>query len=109
MTVSPLVALEHLERLYKHGFRDAVTDTALVRLVTSQVARDEVALRDLERDLSELEHQYGMSTQDFVEQWQSGRMDDSADFMDWNALHKMAEQVRARLDLLRSEPEPESA
>lgn len=108
MTVStPLETLRNLEQLYKRGFRDNITDAALLKVASSQVARDEAVLRDLERDLSELEQQYGMSSQEFHQRWTTGQMDDTADFMDWNALYQMAHEVRERLELLRGQPTSE--
>lgn len=102
MTIStPLETLRNLEQLYKRGFRDNITDAALLKVASSQVARDEAVLRDLERDLTELEQQYGMSSQEFHQRWTAGQMDDTADFMDWHALYQMAHEVRERLELLR--------
>ena len=101
MTTSPLVTLQNLEQIYKRGFRDPVTDAALLKIASSQAARDEVVLRDLERDLLEFEQQYELSSQEFDRRWQAGEMADTADFMDWNALYQMAEQIRERLHLLR--------
>lgn len=104
MTVcTPLETLRNLEQLYKRGFRDNITDAALLKVVSSQVARDEAVLRDLERDLSELEQQYGMSSQEFHQRWAAGQRDDMADFMDWNAPYQMAHEVRERLELLRGQ------
>ena len=107
MAVStPLEALQTLEQLYQRGFRDAVTDAALLKIASGQAARDEATLRDLERDQLELEQQYGMSSEDFFQQWVAGEMPDTADFMDWNALYQMAHEVRERLELLRGHTEP---
>jgi hypothetical protein len=97
----PLVTLQNLEQIYKRGFRDPVTDAALLKVASSQAARDEVVLRDLERDLQELEEQCGMPSDEFYQQWQAGQMADSADYMDWNALYRMMLEVRERLELLR--------
>jgi len=103
MTSSPLVALRNLEQLYAHGFRDTLTDAALLRVASSQAARDQVVLRDLERDLNDLELQYEMSSDEFFQRWQAGEMADTADFMDWNALYQMVREVRERLELLQGE------
>jgi len=100
---SPLVALRKLGQLYERGFRDRVTDAALLKIASSQATRDEAVLRDLERDLGGLEQQYGMSSEEFFRCWQTGEMADTADFMDWNALYQMACEIRERLQLLRSE------
>jgi hypothetical protein len=99
---NPLVALKNLEQLYERGFRDPVTDAALLKVASSQATRDEAVLRDLEHDLQELEKQYGLSSEEFYRRWQAGEMGDDADYVDWSALHQMATEVRARLELLRS-------
>ena len=102
---SPLAALRNLEQLYERGFRDRLTDAALLRVAAGQAARDEAVLCDLEHDLGKLEQQYKMSSQEFFQRWRDGEMADTADFMDWNALYQMAREVRERLELLRGETE----
>jgi hypothetical protein len=99
-SLTPIDALKSLEHLYEHGFRDTVTDAALLKIASSQAARDEIALRDLERDLSELEQQYNMASDEFYERWTAGKIEDKIDFMDWSALYQMANEVRHRLVLL---------
>ncbi|HOU15128.1 MAG TPA: hypothetical protein PKZ84_18620 [Anaerolineae bacterium] len=103
---TPLATVRNLERLYTRGFRDRVTDSALLKVAMSQIARDETVLRDLERDLADLEQQYQMSSEVFYQRWQAGQLGDAADFMDWNALYQMACQVRDRLNVLRDESTP---
>jgi len=76
---------------------------ALQTVVHSQIARDEAMLRDLVRDLAELEAQYAMSSEMFHTRWSAGELDDSADFMDWHVLYKMAAEVRERVALLKGE------
>ncbi len=105
-TSTPLDLLRNLEQLYQRGFRDPVTDAALLKIASSQAARDETTLRDLERDLSELEQQYQMASQEFFRRWVAGEMADTADFMDWNALYQMAQEIYERLKLLRGQIEP---
>jgi hypothetical protein len=100
---NPVIAVQNLERLYSRGFRDTVTDAALLKVASSQAARDTAVLRDLDRDLKEFEQQYGLSSTEFFQLWQEGKMADSADFMDWNALYKMACEVRQRLAFLQGE------
>lgn len=102
-TLAPLRVLRNLTRLYEYGFQDRVTDTALLKVARSQMARDEAALRDLERDLRDFEQQYQLNSSEFFRRWQAGEMDDTADFMEWNVLYQMALDVRERLQLLQSE------
>ncbi|MCJ7548839.1 MAG: hypothetical protein MUQ30_04060 [Anaerolineae bacterium] len=100
---TPVTTLRNLQHLYGQGFRDEVTDTALQKVVNSQIARDQITLRDLERDLAELEAQYAMPSETFHSRWLAGELDDSADFMDWHVLCEMVAEVRKRVALLKSE------
>ncbi len=93
-------AVSVLDKLYATGFSDPVTDAILQKAVDSHTSRDRIVLRDVERDLTELEMQYGMSSASFYERWQVGDLDDTADFMDWSALYEMAASIRQRLRLL---------
>lgn len=102
---TPLTTLRNFERLYTRGFRDRVTDSALLKVAMSQIARDEAVLRDLERDLADFEEQYKMSSKVFYKRWQTGELGDAADFMDWSALYQMACEVHERLELLRDKPQ----
>ena len=99
--LTPLDALRNLEKLYKQGFRDSVTDAALIRIASSQAARDRSVLNDLERDLQEMEKRYQMSSAEFFQRWKSGDLPDTADFMDWNAIYQMATEIRHRLEMLQ--------
>lgn len=94
-----------LERLYAAGFSDPVIDTVLQKAVENQANRDEVVLRDLERDMVDLENQYATSSDVFYKQWQVGELPDTADLMEWSALYQMAQRIRERLNLLRGKTE----
>lgn len=100
---TPVATLRSLKRLYDQGFRDEVTDTALQKIVDSQIARDEATLRDLEDDLAELEAKYGMTSELFHQQWLAGELDDTADFFEWHAFYEMYVECRNRVALLKGE------
>lgn len=98
-----LGAVVALERLYASGFRDSVTDAVLRKTLASQISREQTLLRELERDLSEFENQYGMSSEVFFDLWEAGELDDTADLMEWNGLYRMTERSRERLRLMTVE------
>ena len=100
---TPVTTLRNLQHLYDQGFRDEVTDTALQKIVNSQIARDQATLRDLERDLAELEAQCAMPSEMFHTRWSAGELNDSADFIDWHVLYEMVAEARGRVALLKSE------
>ena len=96
-----LEKIRGLEQIYIKGYEDSFLDNALQKIISHQLARDQADLWVLQRDLAELERRYGISSEEFYGRFQAGQMSDEADFMEWNALYKMATKLRNRLSILR--------
>jgi len=94
-----LEKIRSLEQIYIKGYEDSFLDNALRKIISHQLARDQADLQVLQRDLAELE----MSSEEFYERFQAGQMSDEADFMEWNALYKMATKLRNRLGILQGQ------
>jgi len=102
MTVSAsLHDLERIRQLYSAGFSDTFLDNVLRRVIDRQVARDETDLQWVNAALVQFESQYGLTSDEFWQRFQAGRMSDTADFMEWNVLCKMRQRITARLRILR--------
>ncbi|MCI0478448.1 MAG: hypothetical protein L0Y55_19570 [Anaerolineales bacterium] len=93
--------LTRLEQLYAAGFHDSFLDNALRKMIARQIARDEADLTRLTPALAEFERATGMSSDEFWRRYQAGKMADTADAMEWNALCKMRQRIMARLEILR--------
>jgi hypothetical protein len=101
MTVSTTLRdLDRLKQLYTAGFQDTFLDSALRKIIDSQIARDEADLRRVNEALEQFECQHGLSSDEFWRRFQSGQMADTADFMEWNAFCKMKQRIIARLRIL---------
>jgi hypothetical protein len=98
-----LEKIRSLEQIYVEGYEDSFLDNALQKIISHQLARDQADLQVLQQDLAELERQYGISSEEFYERFQAGQMSDEADFMEWNALYKMAAKLRTRLGILQGQ------
>ena len=94
-----LEKIRSLEQIYIKGYEDSFLDNALRKIISHQLVRDQADLQVLQRDLAELE----MSSEEFYERFQAGQMSDEADFMEWNALYKMATKLRNRLGILQGQ------
>jgi hypothetical protein len=103
MTTMLLPDLERLNWLYAAGFRDAFLDSALRKIVERQAARDEADLQRVTQHLRELEAQYGLSSDEFFQQYQAGQMADAADFTEWSAYYKMRQRITQRQHILQSD------
>jgi hypothetical protein len=98
-----LKKIRSLEQIYIRGYEDSFLDNALRKIFSHQLARDQADLQVLQQDLAELESKYGISSEEFYERFQAGQMSDEADFMEWNALYKMATKLQNRLGVLQGQ------
>ncbi|MCB0242373.1 MAG: hypothetical protein KDI12_03115 [Anaerolineae bacterium] len=102
MTLSTTTgSLERLQQLYDSGYTDRFVDNALRKIVDRQIARDEADLARLDAELQSFELRFGISTNEFWRQYQSGKLDDTAEFVEWNVFCKMKQRVTERLNILR--------
>lgn len=95
--------VKQLARLYEKGQVSDLTIQTLHKLLDMEISQARIDLDATEKDLAEFEKQYGMSTADFFQKYQSGQTDDRMDYVEWSSLAQMAERIRERLEFLTSE------
>ena len=95
--------LNKLTKLVKSGQLSDSLARNIHKLVGLEINQLEIDLTATEKDLSEFEQQYNMSTVDFFRQWQAGEIDDGMDNVEWASLAQMAENLRKRLEFLKGE------
>lgn len=101
MSMEATRELDVLRELYTAGLQDNFLDSALRKIIESLIARSEMELQRVRGELERLEQQYGMRPDEFWQQYQAGKMPDTADFMEWNAFYKMRQRITSRLNILR--------
>jgi hypothetical protein len=99
--------VERLKQLYTAGFHDAFLDSALRKIIDRQTARDEADLQQVNKVLAQFERQYALTSDEFWQRFQAGQMDDSANFIEWNAFCKMRQRITARLRILTGHSDDE--
>ena len=71
--------------------------------MSAKIARAEGDIAQLTHALVEFERRAGIGSDEFFRQYQAGKMPETVDTMEWNALYKSRQRVLARLQILRSE------
>jgi hypothetical protein len=94
--------LERLAELYRHGYASEIMLKTLHKLFGYETETCKSQLRQLQKDLSDFEKQYDMSSEMFYQQFQEGKTDDRMDFVEWASLVQMAHRLEKRLELLKS-------
>ncbi|MBN1877897.1 MAG: hypothetical protein JXA33_26990 [Anaerolineae bacterium] len=104
MTISiPLQTLERLTRFYQAGYQTSLVDQALHKILMHQIEQDKADLEQVITRLRCFEEQYLWSSEEFWTQYQAGKLDDSEDFLEWNAFYKMYQRILERLRILQGE------
>lgn len=96
-------SLDRLQRLFISGYGDRFLDSALRKIVDRQIARDEADLARIDEELLSFEARYGMTSDQFWQQYQHGQLNDTEDFTEWNVFFKMRQRVLARLEILHEQ------
>lgn len=102
-TSSHAKQVSKLAELYESGQVSETTARNLNKVLELEVNQIQLDLTETEKDMSEFERQYKMSTVDFFRQWQAGKTDDSMDYVEWASLAQMADNLRKRLEFLTGE------
>ncbi|MCP4404515.1 MAG: hypothetical protein GY801_45340 [bacterium] len=95
--------LEQLAELYRQEQASELMERTLSKLFQYEADVSQQQLRRLNDDLSGFEQQYGMSSPEFYELYQSGKTDDSMDYVEWASLFQMAQRLKTHLALLCGE------
>ena len=74
-------------------------DTSLTKLIHFQIAKYRGSIHQIQCELSRFEEKYRMSSGDFYQKFESGKMGDSAEFFEWVGLY---ENVLLYNDRIRS-------
>lgn len=96
MTIATISALEVLLQLYSSGYQSPVVDQTIRKLVRLETARISAEMQKLKERLSQYELKYQMQSAQFAQQFATGELDDSPDFVEWSIFWDMwvAEQKR---------------
>ncbi|MEW5828081.1 MAG: hypothetical protein AB1846_04255, partial [Chloroflexota bacterium] len=79
-TSSHTKLVSKLAKLYEDGQVSETTARTLNKVLDFEMNQIQTDLAATEKDLSEFEYRYHMSTADFFQQWKAGQTDDRMDY-----------------------------
>ena len=94
--------LQHLETLYRQGYRSDVIDRSLEKIIALERATAQRELAELQERLRAFETRYQMPSEDFYRRFRAGELGDALDMVEWSVFYEMWESVRARLATLET-------
>jgi hypothetical protein len=93
-----------LAELYEKGHASALMGRVLEKLLAYEADVSRAQLAQLQSDLGEFEQQFGLSSAEFFQRYQSGQVDDRMDYVEWASLVQMSNNLTERLRLLTGGP-----
>ncbi|MFZ5821297.1 MAG: hypothetical protein ACOYYJ_15480 [Chloroflexota bacterium] len=111
MSVQPLPNAKYIKgvrwlaELYEKKQVSNLTAQTLNKAVEYEISQVQAQLSEIEVVLAGYEKQFGIPTAKFIERYQQGQTDDSAETVEWASLAQMANGIRERLALLREHAE----
>lgn len=84
-------SLHTLVKLYERGFVSSTTSKTLEKLLQLETTLLLRKVEHIERDLSEFEERFGLTTDVFYDRYYSCMTDDSVEFIEWMSLIHMSE------------------
>ena len=70
-------------------------------IIAYQLAELKRAILNIRLDLQQFEEEYQWSTEEFYQQFESGALEDTDDFMVWAGIHEMLRENARKLEELR--------
>jgi hypothetical protein len=106
MTISQktLNRLQHLEALYRRGYRSDLVDQSLDKIIALEKATAHRELAELQHRLQAFEARYQLSSEEFYRQFRLGELGDSVDYLEWGVFFEMWRSVKNRLNTLETRP-----
>ncbi len=100
-------ALEKMRKLEKYivadpAAVDPVLELTLDKLLAREISRANIQKETLVAQIAEFEEQYNLSSDTFQSQFQSGKLGDDVDFIEWAATLEMLQDLNERLTALKS-------
>ncbi len=95
-----LTKIKRFEHLFQHGHKSLLIDSALTKLVEMELSELKRNFYDLSLRIDQLERQYAMPSEEFLERFDSGEIGDAADFVEWFAYADMRTELARKIDIL---------
>ena len=92
--------LKSFEALFQQGYKSQVIDQALNKLVGLELTKAKRELGEIEVRIGDFETKYNMQSQDFIEKFHAGSVNDSGDFMEWVSFMDMRSAILDRIHSL---------
>lgn len=90
-----------LEELARLGADDEVFLQAIDKLTRYKIEELEKDQKEIEALLTIFEDKYNMKNDEFLLKFESGKLNDEMDYLEWSSLLDMRERINKRLEIIR--------
>lgn len=98
--------LKLLEVLYQQGGTHKAIEQTLDKIIDQELSVAQEKKAELDRDLQEFEVRYDMTSEIFIQRFQTGLLGDDLDFVEWSAFYRLNQSLQCQIDLLKTNELP---
>lgn len=103
VNTSTLEKMHRIETIYRQGFQSELIDRTVDKLIDLEQSRAKRELEEIQRHLQAFEQKYRLSSEEFYARYEAGKLEDSADFMEWSSFYDMFASTQQYLGWLSGE------
>jgi len=92
--------LKKFEHLFQNGHKSVLIDTTIKKLAEIELFGLKKEFQEVKFRIDGFEKQYNMTTKSFLKKFNSGEIEDDADFIEWFAYSDMGTALRKKIDIL---------
>jgi len=94
-----LAKLKRLEKLVQEfPINDAVLDLTLDKILEREINKLEIKIADFSNQIKQWEKTYQINSTSFLENFESGKMGDNMDFIEWASTLEMRDKSELKLN-----------
>jgi hypothetical protein len=94
--------LKLLEALYQQGGSNAAIEQTLDKIIDQELSVAQQKKAELDRDLQEFEARYDMTSEIFIQRFQTGVLGDDLEFLEWSAFYRLNQSLQCQINLLKT-------
>ncbi|MFQ5888070.1 MAG: hypothetical protein ACE5HY_05185 [Candidatus Hydrothermarchaeales archaeon] len=92
--------IQNLGKIFEKGLEDEYLSRSLWKIIKHEKERTSQDIQSLRKDLDKFESEYKMSSDDFINRFEKGKMGDEEDYFEWAAIFKMYKRSMERFEML---------
>ena len=92
--------IQNIGKIFENGLEDEYLSRSIGKIIEHEREKTFEESQMLQKDLSQFESKYNISSEVFFDKFEKGELGDKEDYFEWSAIFQMYKRARERLKIL---------